>query len=74
MTIENRTMGIIKWLNTLASNVYNLSENVKINNISVKYQVSRNENALGFNNQLGFNSQLGLDITDDTPYISERDE
>ena len=49
-------------------------DTVKINNISVKYQVSRNENALGFNNQLGFNSQLGLDITDDTPYISERDE
>ena len=49
-------------------------DTVKINNISVKYQISRNENALGFNNQLGFNSQLGLDITDDTPYISERDE
>ena len=49
-------------------------DTVNINNISVKYQVSRNENALGLNNILGFNSQLGLDITDDTPYISERDE
>ena len=49
-------------------------DTVNINNISVKYQVSRNENALGFNNTLGFNSQLGLDITDDTPHITERDE
>tara|TARA_R100001509_G_scaffold97818_2_gene57028 strand:+ start:1434 stop:7745 length:6312 start_codon:yes stop_codon:yes gene_type:complete len=49
-------------------------DTVMIKNVSVKYQVSRNENALGFNNTLGFNSQLGLDITDDTPYISERDE
>jgi hypothetical protein len=49
-------------------------DTVNINNISVKYQISRNENALGFNNTLGFNSQLGLDITDDTPHITERDE
>ena len=49
-------------------------DTVKINNISVKYQISRNENALGFNNTLGFNSQLGLDITDETPHITERDE
>tara|TARA_R100000329_G_scaffold61361_1_gene54767 strand:- start:340 stop:2088 length:1749 start_codon:yes stop_codon:yes gene_type:complete len=49
-------------------------DTVNINNISVKYQISRNENALGFNNTLGFNSQLGLDITDETPHITERDE
>jgi len=49
-------------------------DTVNINNISVKYQISRNENALGFNNTLGFTSQLGLDITDDTPHITERDE
>ena len=49
-------------------------DTVNINNISVKYQISRNENALGFDNTLGFNSQLGLDITDETPHITERDE
>ena len=49
-------------------------DTVNINNISVKYQISRNENALGLNNTLGFNSQLGLDITDETPHITERDE
>ena len=49
-------------------------DTVNINNISVKYQISRNENVLGLNNTLGFNSQLGLDITDETPHITERDE
>ena len=49
-------------------------DTVNINNISVKYQISRNENVLGFNNILGFNSQLGLDITEETPHITERDE